>query len=125
MKKIIKYIVLLIVIILVVRIYVYFLTKPFYRDMNNYTVLVQKPKIEITDSKIADNKGYIYGFITKNTGNIINKLTIKFDFFNSNNKYIGSEYKEIQLFNVGEENKFDIRNNYKDVEEIKISVVNE
>ena len=57
MKKIFRYIVLLIVIYLVVEIFVYFLTKTYYRDMNNYQILVESPTIEIIESKVTKNKG--------------------------------------------------------------------
>ena len=53
MKKIFRYILLLIVAYLVVEIFVYFITKLYYRDMNNYQILVESPKIEITESQIA------------------------------------------------------------------------
>ena len=83
MKKIFRYIVLLIVVYLVVEIFVYFITKTYYSDMNNYQILVESPVIEIKESKAAKNKGYIEGTVTTNTGAMINDLTIIFDFYNS------------------------------------------
>ena len=125
MKKIFRYIVLLIVVYLVVEIFVYFLTKTYYKDMNNYDILVEKPVINITESKVAKNKGYIQGNATNNTGAIITNLTIKFDFYNENGKYLGSEYHEIRPFNVEEKSRFDIQYQYDEVAEIKISVISE
>ena len=72
MKKIFRYIVLLIVVYLVVEIFVYFLTKTYYKDMNNYAILVESPVIEVTESKVAKNKGYIQGIATNDTGEMIN-----------------------------------------------------
>ena len=125
MKKIFRYVVLLIVVYLVVEIFVYFLTKTYYTDMNNYQILVESPAIEITESKVAKNKGYIQGTATNNTGAIINNISLRFDFYNSQGSYVGSKYKEIGVFNATERVKFDIDYEYKDVEEIKISIISE
>ena len=125
MKKIFRYIVLLIVVYLVVEIFVYFLTKTYYKDMNNYEILVESPVVNITESKVAKNKGYIQGTATNNTGAIISSLTLKFDFYNENAKYLGSEYHEIRPFNAEEKSKFDIQYQYDEVAEIKISVISE
>ena len=125
MKKIFRYIVLLIVVYLVVEIFVYFLTKTYYKDMNNYDILVESPKINVTESKVAKNKGYIQGTAKNNTGAMISSLTLKFDFYNENDKYLGSEYHEIKSFNDEEKSKFDIQYEYDEVAEIKISVISE
>lgn len=125
MKKIFRYIVLLIVVYLVVEIFVYFLTKPYYQDMNNYQILVENPTIQITESKVARNKGYIRGTATNNTGAMFKSVNIKFDFYNEIGKYIGSEYHKIEPFNAGEKSRFDIKYSYKNVSEIKISVISE
>lgn len=125
MKKIFRYVVLLIVVYLVVEIFVYFLTKTYYKDMNNYEILVETPAIQITESKVAKNKGYIQGNATNNTGILINNMTIKFDFYNKQGTYIGSEYEKIEIFNATEKVNFDIRYEYKNVSEIKISIISE
>ena len=124
MKKIFRYLLLLILVIVVVRIYVYFLTKPYYKDMNNYQVLVQTPKIEVTESKSDQKKGYIKGTATNNTGAMMNNVKIKFDFYDENDKNIGTEYHDIGVFNVGEKSKFDIKYIYQNVAKITISIVN-
>ncbi len=125
MKKIFRYIVLLIVIYLVVEIFVYFLTKTYYRDMNNYQILVESPTIEIIESKVAKNKGYIEGITTNNTGEMITSLSIKFDFYNNIGRYMGSKYHQIEPFNINEKSRFDIEYDYDDISEIKISVISE
>lgn len=125
MKKIFRYIVLLIVVYLVVEIYVHFLTKAYYKDMNNYEILFEKPLVEITESKAANNKGYIQGYTANNTGEIIKNLTIRFDFYDKNDTYVGTKYKKIDIFNATEKVNFDIKYEYKNVSEIKISIVSE
>lgn len=123
MKKIFRYVIWLIVLIIVVRVLVYFLTKTYYQDMNNYEILVKSPVIEVTESKVAKNKGYIQGTATNDTGELISNINLKFDFYNENGKFVGSEYKLIEVFNATEQVKFDIRYQYENVAEIKISMV--
>lgn len=123
MKKILKYVIWLIALIIVVRVLVYFLTKTYYQDMNNYEILVKSPVIEVTESKVAKNRGYIQGTATNDTGTLISNVNLKFDFYNENGKFVGSEYKLIEVFNATEQVKFDIKYQYENVAEIKISIV--
>lgn len=125
MKKIIRYLLLLTLMIVVVRVYVYFLTKTNYQDMNNYEITVQTPEIVVTESKVAKNKGYIKGNITNNSSEMIKNLKVKFEFYNENEKLVGIEYRNEDVLNASETIKFDIGYNYKNVEKIKISTVTE
>ena len=125
MKKIFRYVILLIVAYIVVETLVYFLTKTYYKDLNNYDILVESPVIEIKESKVAKSKGYIQGNITNDTGELMRNLRVKFDFYNEQGKYVGSENKTIDVFNISERLNFDIKYEYKDVSEIKISIVRE
>lgn len=125
MKKIIRYFLLLILMIVVVRVYVYFLTKTNYQDMNNYEITVQTPEISVTESKVAKNKGYIKGNITNNSAEMIKNLKVKFEFYNEDDKIVGIEYREEDILNASETIKFDIGYNYKNIEKIKISTVTE
>lgn len=123
MKKILRFVVLLIVIFLVVEIYVHFLTKVYYKDFNNYKILTQSPEIKITECKTANKKGYIQGKTINNTGEMLRNVNIKLDFYNKQGTKIGTEYKTIEVFNVGEEFYFDVDFTYKNVAEIKIDII--
>lgn len=123
MKKIFRYVILLIALYLVVQLYVFLLTKQYYRDMKNYNVLVESPKIEVTESKVAKNKGYIKGKITNNTDELIKNLKVKFDFYDEQGKFVGAEYKTEEIFNASETVSFDIKYEYENISEIKISVI--
>lgn len=125
MKKIFKYLILFIVMYIVVEAFVYFLTKPYYKNMENYEILFKSPAIEISESKIAENKGYIKGNITNNTGNLMNNVIIRFDFYNDKDMCIGSEKETIKVFNATEKVDFDIKYEYKNVDKIKISFIKE
>lgn len=123
MKKIFRYVILLIALYLVVQLYVFLLMKQYYRDMKNYNVLVESPKIEVTESKVAKNKGYIKGKITNNTDELIKNLKVKFDFYDEQGKFVGAEYKTEEIFNASETVSFDIKYEYENISEIKISVI--
>lgn len=123
MKKIFRYVILLIALYLVVQLYVFLLMKQYYRDMKNYNILVESPKIEVTESKVAKNKGYIKGKITNNTDELIKNLKVKFDFYDEQEKFVGAEYKTEEIFNVSETVSFDIKYEYENISEIKISVI--
>jgi len=125
MKKIFKYLILFIVMYIVVELFVYFLTKPYYKNMENYEILFKSPAIEISESKIAENKGYIKGNITNDTGNLMNNVTIIFDFYNDKDMRIGSQRETIKIFNATEKVDFDIKYEYKNVDKIKISFIKE
>ena len=91
--------------------------------MKNYDILVKSPKIEVTESKVAKNKGYINGNITNDTDKLIKNLCIKFDFYNEQGKFLGAEYRREEILNASETIKFNIKYEYKNVSEIRISVV--
>lgn len=125
MKKVFRYIILLIVAFVVARLFSFLLTMPVYKDMKNYEILEESPKVEITESKASKNRGYIKGNATNDTGNLIKDFKIKFDFYNEQGSILGSEYSNTEIFNSTETIKFDIKYEYKEVSKIKISIVNE
>lgn len=125
MKKIFKFALIILLIYLVVQVFVYILTKTRYFNMNNYTILTQNPSIEITESKVSKHKGYIKGNVVNNTNELIKNATVKFDFYSVSGEHLGSEYHKIGLFNVTEKSKFDIRYQYENVGEIRISIISQ
>jgi len=125
MKKIVRFVVLFIVIFLVVEIYVYFLTKTYYKEFDNYDILTESPVIEIKESKISKKKGYIQGKAINDTGAMLRNVKIKLEFYNKQGVLIGEEYEPIDVFNAGEEFYFDVNYSYKDVKKIEINIISE
>ena len=70
--------------------------------------------IECTNKKVA-------GTVTNNTKVLINVIYVKAEFYNENDKLLGTKYSEIKYFNVGEKAKFEIENTYKDVATVKVT----
>jgi len=125
MKKIFRYVLLVIIAMIAVRVLVHFITKEYYKDFNNYEIAVESPKIEITESKLSKNKGYIKGKATNNTDSLIENIEIVFEFYNENGTKIGNEVKDIKYFNVNETVNFDIKYEYKNISKIKVTTITE
>ena len=77
----------------------------------------KSPVIEITE---CTNKK-VTGTVTNNTKVLINVIYVKAEFYNENNKLLGTKYSEIKYFNVEEKAKFEIENTYKDVASVKVT----
>jgi len=119
------YLILFVILYLFVDLMVYFSTKDNYKDLTNYEILVPSPEIRITEYKASYSKGHISGTATNNAGKLIDKIILKFDFYNENGSYMGTKYEEIKYFNVGETSKFTVNFGYKKIESVKISLVEE
>ena len=125
MKSLFIYLILFIAFYLFVDGIIYLSTKDSYKDLTNYEILVPSPEIRITEYKVSYSKGHISGTATNNAGKLIDKIILKFDFYNENGSYMGTKYEEIKYFNVGETSKFTVNFGYKKIESVKISLVEE
>jgi len=124
MKKILKYVVLLIVTYFVVGFFTYLITKPYYRNFGNYEILTENPKIEVTECKSSYTKGYVKGTVTNNTGEIIEKATVQITIYNKNGEFLGYRYCKIPYFYPQEEAKFEANYTYKNIGKVEITVIN-
>lgn len=125
MKKFFLYFIMFIGLYLIIDLLTFVCMKDNYKDITNYEIKTNSPKIEITESKAAYSHGYIKGNIINDTGNHIPEKYLQIDLYNSKGIYLGTESKEIKYFNVQEEIKFDISYQYTNVAKIKISLVDE
>ncbi len=125
MKKFLKYLIWLVLLYLIVNGLTYLATKDDYKELTNYTISTDSPKIEVTESMTAYTHGYIKGQVTNNTGEHIQKTYLKLDFYDKDGIYIGKEMKALEYFNSNETIKFDISYTYTNVGKIKLSISNE
>ena len=77
MKKFFKYLIWLILLYLLVNGLTYLATKDDYRDLTNFNIATESPKIEVTESKSAYTHGYIKGQVTNDTGKHIPKTYLQ------------------------------------------------
>lgn len=84
-----------------------------------YIAQESSPAIEI---KECTNKK-ITGTATNDMNVLLNVIYIKADFYDKDEKLLGTEYDEIKYFNVGEKAKFEIKFNYKNVSKVEITGV--
>ena len=97
--------------------------KMMLKDLNEYEILVESPKIEITEAKGTYANGYIKGTLTNDTNSIIENKYIKLDVYSERNVNLGTEYIEIEKLDLAKTIDFEVKYNYTDVANYKIDVV--
>lgn len=125
MKKFLKYLIWLVLLYLIVNGLTYLATKDDYKELTNYTISTDSPKIEVTESMATYTHGYIKGQVTNNTGEHIQKTYLQLDFYDKEGIYLGKEYKALEYFNSNETIKFDVDYTYTNVSKIKIGISNQ
>lgn len=123
-KKFFVYILMFVALYIFVSLASYGFILNTYKNLNNYEILSQSPKIEIVESKATNVNGYVVGRITNNTGSEIEQKYIKIDFYTENDTYLGTEYVEIKDFSKDEVLEFKSSFKYNGVEKYKINCVN-
>ena len=88
-------------------------------------ILTEYPIITVDNCVAGKYSGNISGTVRNNTGKHIEKAYLKLDFYNNQQKYIGSKYEELKYFNVNEQIPFDITVNCRDIHKVVISLVDE
>lgn len=125
MKKFLLYLVLFILLYLFIDSMTYLMMKNTYKEIKNYNLEKGQYKIEILESKAGYANTIIKGTVTNNTDELKDKVYIKIDFYNKNGRLVGTKYKEINCFNVGEKQKFEQNYKVSQVNTYNISIVNE
>lgn len=125
MKKFWRYFFIFILAYTIINGLTYLATIKTYNNINSYTIECGEPEVVIAEAKSAYSGGYIEGTVTNNTDSIMNLKYLRFEFFNENGTYLGTEFKELKYFNVGEEQKFEIEHTYKQVADVTIDLVDE
>ena len=102
-----------------------FLMRDNYKNIRNYEIKAESPVIEVTECKAAYSNGYIKGTVTNNTKELIPLKYLQINLYDKDGVYLGSEYKELKIFNVDETISFDINYNYIDVEKVTLAFTDE
>lgn len=124
MKKFLLYLVLFILLYCTVNILTYLSMKNTYKDLKCEKENDTAFTINIEEAKTAYSNGYVNGSVTNNSGKLIDLNYVKLDLY-KNNIYIGTKYKEIKYFNVGETTKFSVDYKYTKIDSAKISIADE
>ena len=95
-----------------------FLMRDNYKNITNYEIKAESPVIEVTECKAAYSNGYIKGTVTNNTKELIPLKYLQINLYDKDGVYLGSEYKELKVFNVDEKITFDINYNYLNVDKV-------
>jgi len=97
--------------------------KLIYKNLEKYEILVDSPKIEITEAKGTYANGYIKGIVTNNTNNILENKYIKVDVYSERDVNLGTEYIKIEKLDLAKTMDFEVKYSYTDVNYYKIDVV--
>lgn len=125
LKKFWLWLVLFVLLYLFVDLMCFIGIKMTYKNLNNYKILVQSPKIEISEAKGTYANGFIKGILTNNTNSILDKEYIKVDVYSERNVNLGTEYIKIENLNLANSMNFEVKYNYTDVCYYTIDVVEE
>lgn len=96
-----------------------------YSSLERIEIVEQTPKIEVEESKATKVDGYIEGRVINTANDNTANKYIKVDCFSKYNNYLGSEYAKIGNLANGESNRFKVKYNFNDVENVKVSVTDE
>lgn len=124
-KKFIKYALIIAVFYILVNIMAYGFILKTYKNINNYEVLVDKPSIEVVESKATKVNGYVVGHITNNTDALIYQKYLQINLYNSKDKYLGTTYVELSNFQVEKTLEFKANYKYNDVAKITIDITDD
>lgn len=125
LKKFRIYLILFVAFFLFTGFLTYVAMKDNYKDLNNYEIKTDSPKIEVTESRATRTHGYIKGSVTNNTGEFMPLKYLQINLYDENDVYLGSEYKELKYFNINETIKFDISYRYNSVNKITLKITDE
>lgn len=89
----------------------------------DYVIDTQNIKIEVEEAVATNTRGHIKGIAINETGKLLNKKLLKFDFYNKDNVLLGTKTQEIKIFNVEEKTSFNIEFEFKRVSKVKIGFV--
>lgn len=124
-KKFRTWLILFILLYLFVDFICFASIKLTYKNLNTYRILVNSPKIEITEAKGTYANGYIKGNLTNNTNNVLENKFIKVDLFSDRDVNLGTKYIPIVKLDLAKEMEFEVKYNYTDVSNYTIDIVDE
>lgn len=99
--------------------------KSTYKPINDYEIEINSPKIEITEAKATYINGYVKGKVNNNTGEDMDNLYVKINFYSERDVDLGTRFAKIENLKKGESKEFEIKFKYQDVKSFKVNVTNE
>lgn len=99
--------------------------KSTYNPINDYEIEINSPKIEITEAKATYINGSVKGKVTNNTGEDIDKLYVKINFYSERNVDLGTRFAKIENLKQGETKDFEVKFKFQEVKNFKVNVTKE
>ena len=99
--------------------------KTTYHPIEDYTIEINSPKIEITEAKATYINGYIKGNITNNTGEDIDVLYVKVNCYSERDNDLGTKFAKVENLKQGETRDFEIDFRFQEVKSFRVNVTKE
>ena len=122
MKTFFKYLLLFIIFYIFVSIMSYLFVKSAYKEIYNYEIETESPKITIKESKATSANGYIVGTIKNDTGKLIDKINLKVNFYSPRGINLGTKVAKIENFKENELKEFRINYEFNNVKSYNVSL---
>ena len=94
------------------------------RNMRNHNVNFDSPKVVVKRSRVSDKRGYVKYEVTNNTTGPMESKSLKFDFYNAKDEYIGSKFKGIGKLEENQTKEFTLEYDFENVNRMEINLSN-
>ncbi len=125
MKTFLIYALIVIVVILLTDVIANICIESAYKDITQYEIKTEIPKIQIQEAKTTNANGIIKGNIKNNGDTFLQNLFIKIDLISNKGNILGTEYLQVGNMQPGEEKEFSLNYHYYNVYTFTISVTDE
>ena len=96
-----------------------------YKEISNYEIATSSPEIIITESKGTNTNGIIKGTVTNKTEHFMPDIYLKIELKSDIGNTLGTEYKKMGNFQIGQSKDFDLKYRYSGVKGYVISTVDD
>lgn len=126
LKKIIKYVILLIFLYIIVSIFTAGMISKTYKEVDSYEILANKDYgISIDSAENTAINGYVKGNIKNNTEELKYNPYLKISYYNDKNNYLGTNIVKLDSIQTGESQEFKDAHRYNSATSFTIDVINE
>lgn len=124
MKTFFKYFLAIVIVYIIVDIGSFYILKSTYLT-KDYSVEESIFDINVTEAKATFVNGYVKGTVKNSTATLIENKYLKIDAYSKRGVLLGTKYVKIKSLNPEETDSFNSSFNYNQIDNIKISLIDE
>ena len=87
--------------------------KVSYSDVSNYDIDVEELFVDVTEARVSQRDGYIYGIVKNNKENTIENKYLKVSMIDKYENVLGEKYVQIDKLEPEQLKKFEVKFSYK------------